>query len=140
MSMEKRVAVISASPKTDGSSVSGYLGSRARNFLGSDSLEIRCFSVRESITKKRAAEVYEYMAGADALVIIFPLYVFCMPGILTRFLQDYHNYAGSRPDGVKELPSMPWSTADFRNRNQRRGGTRHQSFSEKSAPISASAC
>lgn len=101
MNTEKRVAVINASPKTAGKSVSGHLASYAQNLLSGDNLEIRCFSVRESIAKK-TAEAFKYMKEADAFITIFPLYVFCLPGILMRFLQNYHNYTASCPDGAKK--------------------------------------
>jgi hypothetical protein len=92
MNIVKRVAVIAASPKTTGSSVSGFLAAHAGDIMKDSSLDIRIFSVRESLTKKQTTEAYAYMDGADALLIIFPLYIFCMPGILTHFLQDYHDY------------------------------------------------
>ncbi len=103
MNREKRVVVINASPKTAGQSASGYLASYAWDLLSGDSLEVKVFSVRESIKNKQTAEVFKYMTGADALIIIFPLYVFCLPGILMRFLQDYHNHVGSCPDRDKKV-------------------------------------
>ena len=35
------------------------------------------------------AQAYASMASAHAIIVIFPLYFFCMPAMLTRFLQDY---------------------------------------------------
>lgn len=102
MSTQKHVAVIAASPKTTGSSVSGLLASQAGDILKDDSLDVRIFSVRESIAKKQTSEAYDFMAAADALLIIFPLYIFCMPGLLTRFLQDYHTYVKALPKNVKK--------------------------------------
>lgn len=35
------------------------------------------------------------MSNADAIVIAFPLYVFCLPGVLMRFLEDYYMHLKS---------------------------------------------
>jgi multimeric flavodoxin WrbA len=49
-------------------------------------------NVRQSITAHKTHEDFESISNADALVIAFPLYIFCMPGILTRFFEDYYKY------------------------------------------------
>ena len=34
------------------------------------------------------------MREADALLIVFPLYFFCLPGMLTQYLDDYAQFIG----------------------------------------------
>ena len=54
-------------------------------------------NVRQTLTKKTTDEAFRTMAGADAMIIIFPLYVFCLPGITMRFLELYRDYAAALP-------------------------------------------
>ncbi|MDI6706623.1 MAG: NAD(P)H-dependent oxidoreductase [Bacillota bacterium] len=44
------------------------------------------------------------LSQADAVIIAFPLYVFCLPGILMRFLEDYYKFyaeSGKVKDNAK---------------------------------------
>jgi hypothetical protein len=102
MSINKHVAILSASPKPSGDSASGILAKFARDILRDDSLDIHIINVRESVTKKQTAEAFDCMAAADALIVIFPLYIFCLPGVLMRFLQTYQEYAASLAVGAKK--------------------------------------
>jgi len=101
MSIIKHTAVISASPKPSENSASGFLAHYAEAALRGDGIDVRIINVRESLTKNQTAKAFAYMAGADALVIIFPLYIFCLPAILMRFLQQYREYAASLPDNTQ---------------------------------------
>jgi multimeric flavodoxin WrbA len=102
MKAMKHVTIVSASPKVGEPSVSGWLASHACDILQNDILDVNIISVRECISKKQTADAYASMADADALIIIFPLYIFCMPGLLTRFLQDYDVYLKSLPIAAKK--------------------------------------
>ncbi len=45
-----------------------------------------------SILNKKLLQDYASMAKADAIVIVFPLYVYCLPGALIEFLVGYRDY------------------------------------------------
>lgn len=88
----KRVVVISGSPRPGGKSTSMWLAGVAKDILRGDGVEVTCIDARESVVPNATARAFEVMLEADALVIIFPLYIFCLPGVLIRFLQDYGQY------------------------------------------------
>jgi multimeric flavodoxin WrbA len=88
----KNIVFLSASPKAEEESATGLLVEMAGDRI-EDGVAVKTFiDVRQSFKKHSTLEDFEKMSKADALVIAFPLYVFCMPGILTRFLQDYYQY------------------------------------------------
>jgi multimeric flavodoxin WrbA len=51
--------------------------------------------VTSSINSGKVEEDFKIMSSADAIVFAFPLYVFCLPGVLMRFLEDYYMYLKS---------------------------------------------
>ena len=57
--------------------------------LADDSLDARVICVRETLLHRQTEEAFAAVQSADAIVVIFPLYFFCMPAMLTRFLQDF---------------------------------------------------
>lgn len=88
-----KVALLSASPKSNQDhALSAYLSSRAAELIGSNAITISPINVRNSLIEGQTESAFKTMLAADAMVIIFPLYFFCLPGMLTRFLQDYHQY------------------------------------------------
>ncbi|WP_075366932.1 NAD(P)H-dependent oxidoreductase [Desulfosporosinus metallidurans] len=96
----KRVVLISSSPKVSEVSASGLLTARQEKLMKTEGLDVYSLDVRQSLMKGRTESDFEAMLQADALVFNFPLYVFCLPGILMRFLQDYYAYWTQRQDGV----------------------------------------
>jgi hypothetical protein len=97
---EKNVVLISASPKTTDSTVSGFLVSMVQsNFQ--ESLSISKIDVRSSISGGQIERDFAVMLEADAIVFAFPLYFFCLPGILIRFLQDYAAYRERNNDNAR---------------------------------------
>ena len=101
MSERKRIAILSGSPKAPGTAASDLLAEIAAESLRGEDADVQILNVRDCFTKKNTAEAYIAMAEAEALIIVFPLYVFCLPGILMRFLQDYWKYASALPGGTK---------------------------------------
>ena len=93
----KQVVVIGASPKAPGKSTSDFLAEHTAQTLREAGLEARVLNVRAAITRRQTDKAFAAMAAADAMIFLFPLYVFCLPGILMRFLQDYKAYADARP-------------------------------------------
>ena len=86
----KRVILLSASPKVDQAlAVSELLSKRGETQFISKQIDVSLINVRRAITHHETESAYELMQNADAIVMIFPLYFFCMPAMLTRFLQDF---------------------------------------------------
>ncbi len=88
----KKIVLLEASPKVNEESVSKFLIEMAGKYIDDSSAEKTFISVRESLSKNTLDEDFESILKADALIIVFPLYIFCMPGILTRYLQDYYQF------------------------------------------------
>ena len=86
----KRVILLSASPKVDQAlAVSELLSKRGETQFISKQIDVSLINVRRAITHHETESAYELMQNADAIVMVFPLYFFCLPGMLTRILQDF---------------------------------------------------
>jgi len=94
----KRIVVIGGSPKPPGKAISDYLAARAAEAMRGDGMDVRVLNARRTLSKKQTEEAFALMASADALVFLFPLYVFCVPGLMMRFLQQYKAYADAHPE------------------------------------------
>jgi len=88
----KKIVVISASPRTDETSTSEFLAVIGAQRMKETDADIYRIDVRRSMARKQTETDFAAMLRADALVLIFPLYFFCLPGMLMRFLEDYYNY------------------------------------------------
>jgi len=88
----KNIVFLSASPKINEQSVSKEFLDMAGNRIDPEAFNKIFIDVRKSLSSHKLAENFETLAKADVMIISFPLYVFCLPGILMRFLQDYYNY------------------------------------------------
>lgn len=87
---KKSVVLLSASPKTDQDwAVSALLSKRGLSALDDGQLDVRLIPVRHALLHRETKSAFEAVQKADAIVVIFPLYIFCMPAMLTRFLQDF---------------------------------------------------
>ncbi len=95
----KAVTILSASPKKGEPSVSALLCELAKGRFVSAGLQADIIDVSKAL--KNSEPAFEAMRSADALLIVFPLYIFCMPGMLTRFLEDYAASAGQKPAGQR---------------------------------------
>jgi multimeric flavodoxin WrbA len=98
----KRVVLISASPKASEKSTSGLLTAMLEETMKTAGLDVSRVDVRKSLLKGQTEAGFAAMLHADALVVTFPLYIFCLPGILMRFLQDYDAFRSKRPDNAGE--------------------------------------
>ncbi|MEN6636494.1 MAG: flavodoxin [Clostridiaceae bacterium] len=95
----KRIALLSASPKVDQEwAVSNLLAQRGESMLKNEQSDVVIIPVRHALTHHETASAFDLMQEADAIVMIFPLYFFCLPAMLTRFLQDF---AVQRPKATK---------------------------------------
>jgi hypothetical protein len=90
--MVKNIVLINASPKIKEQSSSKDLLDMAGNQLDPNTYNKTFIDVRKSISGPKLSEAFATLSKADVIIISFPLYVFCLPGILTRFLQDYYKY------------------------------------------------
>lgn len=88
----KNVVLINGSPKINDEAASKFLTEAAGSHMDDSMCKKTFINVRQSFTLHKTCEDFEAISNADALIIAFPLYVFCMPGILTRFLEDYYKY------------------------------------------------
>lgn len=95
-----RIVYINASPRTDGvTSSESFLHMVEKHFVGCD-IEKSSINVRKSIMSHQLDNDFEVMSKANAMVIAFPLYFFCLPGLLTRFIQDYYDYCQKKKKQV----------------------------------------
>ncbi|HBE77283.1 MAG TPA: flavodoxin [Firmicutes bacterium] len=88
----KNVVLINASPKISGPSLSNYLVTLLANQFDLASICLSVINIRQSITKRLTLDDFTKLKEADAVVIVFPLYFYCTPGILMRFLEDYQRF------------------------------------------------
>lgn len=95
----KKTIILSASPKKGEPSVSASLAELAKAQFENAGLKADIIDVGQSL--KNSEPVFEAMRSADAMLIIFPLYFFCLPGMLMRFLEDYAASAGAKQAGQK---------------------------------------
>ncbi len=88
--VKQSVVFLSGSPKVkQDEAVSDFLAKRGAKLLANDSLDSRVICVRETLLHRQIEDAFAAVQNADAIVVIFPLYFFCMPAMLTRFLQDF---------------------------------------------------
>ncbi len=86
----KNIVLVSASPKVDQEwAVSSFIAKRSELLLKDESLNVETIFVRNALLHHKTEQAFETLQSADAIVLIFPLYIFCMPAMLTRFLQDF---------------------------------------------------
>lgn len=88
----KKVVLVSASPKGKGQSVSQEFLTLLGSLLTPAEFSKTLIEVKQSLSSQHLSEDFAALAQADAIIFSFPLYFFCLPGMLTRFLVDYHNY------------------------------------------------
>lgn len=95
-----QITLVSASPKVEQEwAVSALLAKRGEEKLTRDSLSVNTIPVRHALMHHETDTAFASLQDADAIVLIFPLYFFCMPAMLTRFLQDF---AANEPKSKKD--------------------------------------
>jgi multimeric flavodoxin WrbA len=93
MSARKQIVLVNGSPKPDkDQSASEVLIHLLENNINSSAADIHQVNVRQSLIKNKTDEDFHIISKADAVIFIFPLYVFCLPGILMQYLQEYFMY------------------------------------------------
>ena len=89
----KRVVFVNGSPRSQDQTASAAFIARAEPQFDDALFEKHTVQVRKAL-RGSPEEAFEHIRGADAVVFVFPLYTFCLPGMLARFLQDYAAYTG----------------------------------------------
>jgi hypothetical protein len=86
----KKTVILSASPKLDQKkAVSAFLAKRGESLMKDANQKVETIEVRNTLLHRKTEQAFESLQSADAIVLIFPLYIFCLPAMLTRFLQDF---------------------------------------------------
>jgi len=86
----KKVVIVSASPKVNQDwAVSAFLAKSGEEKLQFAGFSVETIRVRHALMHRETDQAFESLQSADAIVLIFPLYFFCMPAMLTRLLQDF---------------------------------------------------
>jgi hypothetical protein len=86
----KMIVLVSASPKVDQAwAVSAFLAARGEEIVRDEAIAVETIPVRHALMHRETEGAFAALQQADAIVLIFPLYFFCMPAMLTRFLQDF---------------------------------------------------
>ena len=84
------IILLSGSPRLKGST-SMKLLELFKNRSGND-CSATIIEAAKSILQKKQLQDYACMAKAEAIVIAFPLYIYCLPGALIEFLVGYRDY------------------------------------------------
>lgn len=84
------IVLLNGSPRADGSTSMKMLNQLKSKFDGD--FNITVVEAAKSLLHHRQPEDYGSMERADAIVLVFPLYVYCLPGALTEFLVGYSEY------------------------------------------------
>lgn len=128
----KEIVLISASPKATEESMSEWLAAFGENQIKEERVSVSRIHVRKSMSKGRTESDFDTMLHADALVFIFPLYIFCLPGMLMRFLQDFDQYYTEHRDETNQIKVYAVVNCGFPEPDINMEAVRViQSFSEK---------
>ena len=86
----KKIALVSASPKVDQDwAVSSFLAARGEGLVAGDGIKAHTIPVRKTFLHHETENAFLSLQQADAIVFVLPLYFFCLPAMLMRFLQDF---------------------------------------------------
>ncbi len=88
----KNIVFIQASPKINEPAVSQMFLEMAMDKFDESVFNKEYINVRQSISRHTQNNAFELLSRADAIIMAFPLYFFCLPGMLMSFLQDYSKF------------------------------------------------
>jgi hypothetical protein len=97
----KKVALVNGSPRLEEKTASAGFLTHVDAALNEGEFEKLSVNVRKSLRNGPESD-YAKLFEADAIVFAFPLYFFCLPGLLMRFLEDYEKYC--REHGGQQKP------------------------------------
>lgn len=93
----KKISFINGSPKGNNS-----LSLKLLNQLG-NIIDDEKNLINVNFKGKYEEEVFENLANSDAIVISFPLYIYCLPGVLLDFIQQFYEYSKNRNRNKKRI-------------------------------------
>lgn len=102
----KKVVLLNGSPRLEEKTASAGFLARVDGVLEDGEFEKHFVNIRKSLKNGPGAD-YTKLLEADAIVMAFPLYYFCLPGILMRFLEDYEKYF--REHGGQKKPAKVYA-------------------------------
>lgn len=103
MSDNKSFVIIDGSPRTGERTTSGFLSGLAEKKFSAEGWNVKYINVRKSLKGDTQAD-FKAMRESDSMLFVFPLYIFCTPGILMRFLEDYAEHLAKNPiEGKKHV-------------------------------------
>jgi Putative NADPH-quinone reductase (modulator of drug activity B) len=97
----KKVVLVSGSPRLEEKTASSGFLAHVHAALHDGEFEKLSVNVRKSL-KNGPEPDFAALLEADAIVFAFPLYFFCLPGLLIRFLEAYEKYC--REHGGQKKP------------------------------------
>ncbi len=98
---QQHFTIISGSPRPSDQSTSAFLSLFADERLTAQGTSVKRIDARKSL-KGDIQEEFAELSTADALLFIFPLYFFCVPGLLMQYLQDYASYRAQHPGNAAQ--------------------------------------
>lgn len=96
------VCLINGSPRGDkafSKKMIDYISEK----MNENGLETDIINVPLNAERKDYKGAVKTMTEADAIVICYPIYVFCLPGSLMRLLEEYHGYVNSGAEYKKAI-------------------------------------
>ena len=105
--MNQSIIILNGSPKATSMSVSGTLAAQAGRLFEGLGIQTDIIRVRDNLNSGTSAG-FDAMRRADALLLVFPLYFFCLPSMLMRFLEDYADYLSreDRPSPAQKVYAL----------------------------------
>lgn len=96
----KKLIMLNGSPQGK-TSTSAKLLELFKNCIG-NGIEPYDVEAAKSMLQKKQSHDYAVMENADVIVIVFPLYVYCLPGVLDEFLVGYRDYLQNKEKTRKQ--------------------------------------
>jgi multimeric flavodoxin WrbA len=94
----KKVVFVNGSPRAEAQTASASFIARAAGLFDDSLYEKETIQVRK-VSQPEEEKVFDKIKTADAVIFVFPLYVFCLPGLLTGFLRDYADFVKTTAQG-----------------------------------------
>lgn len=82
----KKICFINGSPRGE-KAASMYFLNAVNNLLNKDK-----YSSNFADINKITSSEFHKVCNSDIIIISFPLYVFCLPGLLMNFLEEFHRF------------------------------------------------
>lgn len=105
----KKVVFVNGSPRAQEQTASASFIARAEKQFDGALFEKEIISVRKTL-QSQPENAFEKIRTADAVVFVFPLYVFCLPGMLAQFLRDYAAFL--EKNGLKQNRTLAYAVVN----------------------------